>query len=343
MDLITEYVDPQELTGFVRAALADREVNQFTLSNFLTSKNVDDTEYRLARGGDGLVEAGTYRAWDTESPLIDRPGITRIMGALAPISLKARVGEYVRLKQRQLTGEVRDAIFNDARRLTQAVAARVELARGDALVNGSVTISDENGVSQTVNFGRSGSMSVTPASAAWDAASSPGDPIQDLVTWFNAYVDENGSEPGVILTSRKVLAVLQSNPKVHAYAFPNGANVPASVTPVDVNRVLNAYGLPSIETYDAKVTVDGASTRVIDDAKLLMLPARNSQDSAQLGNVLWGTTAESLEADYAGVGEGIVAGTYSKRDPISLYTHVAAVNMPVLANPNLAMVADVLT
>lgn len=342
MDLITEYVDPEDLTGFARAALADREVNQFTLSRYLKSQTINDLEFRTVRGGAGLVDAGQYRTWDTEAPLLDRPGLTRMIGELAPMSIKARVGEYVRLKQRQLTGEIESAIFNDVRRGANALAARVELGRGDALVNGQVSISDENGVTQTVNFGRDSSMSVT-ASAAWDATSGPGDPIADLLKWRDSYVDLNGSEPGVIVTSRKVLSALMGNSKLRAYAFPNGANAPSVITPVDINRVLNAYGLPSIELYDVKVNVGGSATRVIDDAKLLLLPAPGSEDASQVGSVFWGTTAESLMPEYGSVGEGMVAGVYSKRDPVSLYTLVSAVNMPVLVNPNLAMVADVLT
>ena len=35
MLLSTDYINPADLTGYVRAALADREANQFSLNRFL--------------------------------------------------------------------------------------------------------------------------------------------------------------------------------------------------------------------------------------------------------------------------------------------------------------------
>lgn len=53
----TDYITPVELTGYVRAAFADLQVNQFTLSQYLPNQLVDDLDFRLSRGGAGLVEA----------------------------------------------------------------------------------------------------------------------------------------------------------------------------------------------------------------------------------------------------------------------------------------------
>lgn len=335
MLISNDYILPAELTGYVRQALADINQNQFTLSRHLKDTVIDDLDYRISRGGQGLADAGVFRSYDTEAPIVSRPGVTRISGELPPLSQKSRLDEYSRLRQRKLDGQVRDAVLNDAERLTRGIAARIELARGDALVNGSVTIA-ENGVSATVDFGRSGGNTVA-AATKWDNS---GDPLADLLAWRDTYVAANGEEPGVILTSRKVLSTMMKNAAMRNLVFP-GANQPNVVTEAAVSEVLRAFGLPAIEVYDVKVNVNGSSTRVIDDKKLLFLPS-----GGQLGTTLWGTTAEALDADF-GVDEseapGIVAGSYSTKDPVALWTKASAIALPVLANPDLSMVATVLS
>ena len=60
-----DQIDPAQLTGYAREALADREQNAFTLSRWLPSRQVDDLLYRFTRGGTGLVEAarGSLGHW----------------------------------------------------------------------------------------------------------------------------------------------------------------------------------------------------------------------------------------------------------------------------------------
>jgi hypothetical protein len=349
MFLITDYVTPQELTGYVRAALMDLQVNQFTLSAQLPAKNLNDLDFRFAKGGEGLMEAATFRAFDTEAPVTNRPGVSRVSGELPPISRKIRQGEYYRLKQRNLDGEIRAAILDDAVRLVRQVEARFEKARADALVDASLSFS-ENGLSLTADFGRDSSMEVdadtdSVSGEYWDSTStSPTpSPLEDLLKWQDAYVALNGSEPGQILANRKVLAILMRDPEIRNIVFPTGDTQPSLVTKQAVANALSAFGLPPISLYDAQYSVGGTATRFIDQKKILLLPANGSHDAAQLGQTFYGTTAESMEPEYSGVGAGIVAGTYHTFDPVSVWTKVSAIGMPVLANPNLAMVAKVLT
>src|SRR5690606_34436931 len=122
MLLTTDYIEPAELTGYVREALADLEQNRFTLSRYLPSRTIDDLHYRFNRGGEGLAEAATFRAYDAESPIGGRPGLTRVTGELPPISRKVRLGEFDRLRLRQAADDdVVNSIFNDAERMALAV------------------------------------------------------------------------------------------------------------------------------------------------------------------------------------------------------------------------------
>lgn len=340
MYLNSDFIPPVELTGYVRAAQADMDVNAFTLSQFLPSQPIDDLEYRFTKGGEGLVEAANYRAYDAESQIGKRPGVTRVSGELPPISRKIRLGEYDRLRQRKLDPAITNAIMDDAERMARSVAARVELARGEALYSGKMVI-NENGVIATVDFGRTAGHTVAPGTLWTNAASAT--PLADIMSWRDTYVATNGSEPGVALTSRRVLALLMRNAEIRNLVFPGGSQQPDIVSQDSVNTVLRAYGLPAIQTYDVQVRVGGSAARPIPDDRFLLLPAPASEDGNQLGKTLWGTTAESLEPDYGLEGDepGIVAGAYSTKDPVALWTKAAGIALPVLANPDLTFCADV--
>lgn len=345
MFLNTDYITPAELTGYARAALKDLPDNQFALASFLPNRDVDDLEYRFVRGGEGLVEAATYRSYDTEAPISSRPGLTRVAGELPPISRKIRMSEYDRLRQRKLDGAVAGQIERDSLRLIRQVAARIELARGEALADGKITLA-ENGLVATVDFGRAAGNTVT-AGTAWTP--SAGTPLTDLLAWRDAYIAANdGVEPGAILTSNTVINVMLRNEEFRNFAGNLIGGVPNLVTRSVLDQILSAYGLPPIVEYNVQMNVNGVTKRVIPADRVLLLPAAttpDNEDGTDLGATLWGTTAEALSQDYE-IDEteapGIVAGAYETKDPVALWTKASAISMPILANPNLSFSADVL-
>lgn len=343
MFLTTDYITPQELTGYARAALQDLTANQFSLARWLPNSPIDDLQYRFTRGGEGLVDAATFRAYDAESPIAARPGITRVTGELPPISRKIRLGEYDRLRQRRADQAIRNAILDDTVRMVRAVAARLELARGEALYKGKLELS-ENGIIAEVDFGRAGGHTVS-AGTPWSTVASA-TPIEDMMSWAQTYADANGVAPAVALTSTQVIGYLLRSTEIRGLLASNGVT-PSIATRSGMNAVLEAYGLPPIEAYDAKVNVNGSATRVIPADRFLFLPPPgdpNSPDDTDLGATLLGTTAESLEPEFGiadGDQPGIVAGSYSEKDPVALWTKAATIGLPVLANPDLTFVADV--
>lgn len=344
MYLYNEYIAPAELTGYVRAALADLSVNQFTLGRFLPNNPIDDLDYRFTAGGEGLVEAATFRNYDTPSPFGKREGVRRISGELPPISRQIRLGEYERLRRRAAGNDaVLSAIENDAVRMTRAVAARMELARGEALVSGKVVL-NENGVQANVDFGRDAGNSVTSATLWSDTTNAS--VLSDEISWRDSYVATNGAAPEVQLVSTTVLRLMQRNKEI-IDAIAGSAAGRTRVNLDELNALLQSESLPRVEVNDAQVNVGGTATRVIGDTKVLFLPAPvdpNSPESTDLGATLWGTTAESLDPDY-GIEEadqpGIVAGVYRQENPINLFTNAAGIGLPVLANPNLSFAATV--
>lgn len=337
MLLTHEYIPAAELTGFARRALSDLPENQFRLRTWLPDETVDDLQFRFTRGGEGLTRAATYRAWDTEAPLTSRPGVSQVTGDLPPISRKIPVMEYAQLMQRRQEQRINDLIMRDAERLVRETAARVELARGAALVNGAVDLPE---LQMTVDFGRDSSMSPT-ASTLWDASGAT--PLSDLMGWVETYQDLNGAPPGAIVASRRIVGVLMRNDEIRGAVYGNAvADAPGFVSQANLDTVLNAHGLPSIATYDAQVETDDEGARpVIPNNRLLMLPG----DGLSMGRTLWGTTVESLHEGYGiedGEEPGIVVGNYTTQDPVHLWTKSSAVALPILGNANYAFSATVL-
>lgn len=334
--LSSEYVAPAELTGYVRAALADLPQNAFGLSAFLPDVLTDDIDFRASVGGGGLNRAASFRAYDAESPISGRKGVSRISGELPPISEKRILGEYDRLKMRGLSDGIKSVIFNDAVDLAKAIQTRLEIARGEALMDGKVTI-EENGLALEADFGRKASHTVT-AGALWGTG---GDPIADFLAWQAVYVATNGVRPGATLTSQEVVSALMRNAKIREYTLPAGST--QQIVTVDaINALLQSFGLPPLSVYEAQVD-DGTGTAksIIDPKKILFLPPAG----AKLGETLWGVTAESLDADYAidaTEAPGIVVGSYSDKDPVALWTKASAIALPVVPNTNLTLAAKVL-
>lgn len=347
--LDTEYIEPEELTAVIRASLAEQQVNAFTLGRWLPNVAIDDITFQFARGGTGgLAEASVYRSWDTESRIGRREGVSQVMGELPPISEKIPLNEYDRLRIRALddADPVRRAVARDAYRLATNIAARFEVGKGEALADARFTI-NENGVQLApVDFGRKPEHSVVAAVLWSDHANAR--PLDDLEAWVQTYIDTNGRPPARMLMARTVLAHLRQCDQVVRQVYPLAPSGSSPMVSVDqLNTVLDGLDLPRIELNDARVSVDGTPTRVMPANALVMVPDPGPTDAAQptdLGGFLLGVTAESLEPEYASVDgrAGVVAATYKTRDPVRLWTHAAAVGMPVVREPNLTLKAQVI-
>jgi hypothetical protein len=335
--LSTDYITPTELTGYVREALADLPQNAFGLEAYLPNVATDDIDYRVTVGGGGLARAAKYRSWDTESPISGRRGVDRVSGSLPPLSEKRRLSEHDRLKMRKLNAGIVDAILNDAVDLGKSLYARVEIARGQAISEGKVTLA-ENGLALEADFGRKASHTQV-ATVKWNVDGS--NPIDDFLAWQAVYLATNGVRPGAVLGSQAILSSLMRNASIRAMTLPAGST--QQVVTVDaINALFQSFGLPSFSVYEAQVEGDDGNARsIIDPAKVLFLPPADRK----LGETLWGVTAEALDSDYqidASDAPGVVVGSYSDKDPVALWTKASAIVLPVPANANLTLSAAVL-
>lgn len=347
MALWTDIVDPSTLTGFVRADVADYEANTPTLARFLPNDVEDDIYVRYTSGGSGLLDAASFRSYDTENVIQSGPPRVRQSLELPPLGSKESVSEYDQLRQqgRDSDESVLNVIEKVAIRRARATADRLELARGVALNLGAVAIS-ENGVVTTADFGRSGSHSVT-ATIPWSTYATSV-PLTDLTAWCQVYRDDTGQDPGAILLSSAAITAMQRSAEVKALL--TGVASPNLVSIDNVNAALSSYNLPPIVRYDRNVRVAGTNQRVIPANRAILLPAPvDPQDAegTQLGRTVWGRTLESMEPEYdipLGDQPGLVVGAYRNTEgvPHRVWVEASAIGFPVLANPDLSFAATVL-
>lgn len=340
MALWTDLINPAELTGFARAAQEDIERTKPSLARWLPNTATDDVVVRTVVSADGTGALAQYRAFDAETPIGSGGKGERKVFELLPLGLKERVSEYDQLRAR---GDAGHAIIvggaeKAAKRVVNAVIDRLELARGQALDTGAQTI-NENGVVQTVTFGRPAGNTVT-AATLWSGAAKP---LDDLIAWGDVYAAGNqGNQPGAFVTSKRVVAALQRNADIRGLVATIGGT-PGIVSIEALSAVLASYGLPPIVIYDRKIR----GNNVLPDNKVFLLPAAVDPNTgeSELGATFYGPTLEASEPEYAIAADeqpGLVVGAWKTKDPIAVWVHSNAIANPVLVNPVASMVATVL-
>lgn len=338
LTLTDEYISAAELTGYVRAALEDLPENQFGLQAFLPDNLVDDIEWRAETGGGGLRRMATFRAYDAESPITGRRSeLSSIRGALPPISEKRPLGEFDRLKLRKLDSKIVDAVTADAVEISKAIKTRIEVARGQLLSEGRVTLA-ENGLVLEADFGRAANHTQT-APILWNVDGS--NPIEDELAWQQIYRNTNGVSPAVALTDQTVISTQMRNQAIRDMILPPGST--QQIVTIDaLNTLRGSFGLPRFEIFEAQVEgYDGQPQHILPQGRILYLPPAGSK----IGETLWGVTAEALDADYeidSTEAPGIVVGSYSDKDPVALWTKASAISLPIAPGTNLTLSARVL-
>lgn len=333
------YGSAAELTGFIRG---DEEARPqaYALASYLPDETTDDIDFRAEVGGSSLKRSAVFRAYDAESPIVGTKAHKDISGSLPPISLKTRVSEYNRVKFNGRGGDQQIFTYAESNAvvLADAIRMRMEIARGEALMSGKVTL-EENDLSLTVDFGRKETHTQT-ASQLWGTAN--GKPLTDLLAWRDIYSDTNGVDPHTMLVSRKVMTALINSEDIRLQIFgkDSGARI---VNEEQLNLLLSAHGLPRVQVYK-EIYEDslGNAKPIIDPTKILFIGGATQE----IGKTLWGIPADALEPKY-GLTEahqpGIFAANYLDDDPAALWVKASAVALPVVQKPNQTFSATVLS
>ncbi len=342
MSTVLDIVDPAELTSFVREI--PRPANQI-LNRFLPDRTIGDFEATINQAT-RVNRAATFKTYDAETPIGKRDTLSTRKVTLPPIGQKTVVGEWERLKLEQIrsggdtSAALVDAIYDDAEVNTRAVRIRMELARGDVLSHGQLTL-EENGLVLEADWGVPADNFVA-AAVPW-SDSENATILADLRSWVQQYVQVNGERPRYLLTSEQVFSAMLLSEEMRQLAG-SLLGTPSVISPQQLQATLEAHLLPTVVTYDSRYDVDGTPTRAIPDNLAILLPA----DASTLGYTAWGITPEALELaggsnpalNYSNA-PGLVGVVIKEGDPVRTWTKVVGVGMPILTDPNRLMVADV--
>lgn len=342
MVLWTDIITPDELTGYARASLADYEQRKGSLARWLPNREVADIVARFVAGQTGLVQVADFRAYDAEPTKGKAQGGKRVTIELPALGQDIPISEYNQLRAQGASpteAAILVSVQNTTDLVVRAVADAIERMRGVVLQTGRATLAGF----MDDDFGRSGSHTVT-AGTLW--STSTADALGDLQSWFDTYVNDNGEEPGAILLSTRVLRAMAKLDQFKTQLL-NGASRPATLD--DVKATISAAGLPDIYTYDRRVNIAGSNTKVLSDDRLLYLPAPVATDDwagTELGATFWGRTLSSVEASWniaQSEQPGVVAAVYRNEKPPMIAEVISdAIGLPVLANADLSLVADVI-
>jgi hypothetical protein len=169
--LWTDVIDPATLTGYARASLEDYEKRKGTLARYLPNRTVMGIVARFIKGSTGLLDIARFRAFDAEIEVGKRPSGQRVTLELPALGDQVPVSEYEQLRGNGGTPSD-EAILRMIQSTTdqqmQKVADAIERMRGVVLNTGIATVAQDN-FHMADDFGRSGSHSVTAASA-WSTA-----------------------------------------------------------------------------------------------------------------------------------------------------------------------------
>lgn len=340
---------PDDLTEFVRTV---PQPAQFVLDSVLPNSYISTNRVDVGQITK-TNRTARFRAYDANLHVAQRDSGQVQTVQLPPLSDSLAMGELERLKlEYARTGGTNqnafvDAIYNDAEILTRYVQNRMELARGDILVDGKVTFLSSNGEpALEADFGVPAGNFVTAAtlwshqtSGAYDA-----DILTDLNNWLTYYISVNGFAPAGMWISRQVLIYMLSN-AVLRQAAGNILGSAALLTRDALDAALATRGLPAIYgVYDSMVDVDGTATRILPANKVIFQPPAG----VPFGRTVWGVSATALELVNSSESDlsfsnapGIVGVVEKVGPPYREFTFVDAVGMPVLDNPRTLMVATV--
>jgi hypothetical protein len=345
MALWTDLIDPATLSGYARESMADYEARKGTLARWLPNRDVSDIVVRFMKGGTGLIDTARFRAYDAEPEIGARPQARRVTIELPALGLNIPVSEYEQLRLR--SGNVNDeealsTIQNATDAVVRAVADAVERLRGVVLATGRATISQEN-FQVDDDFGRPAEHQLTAADLWDDSTVSRLDYLRQIT---EVYQDTTGEDPGTILVSNRVMRALAAGDEFQTQLVNGGARLPSQQ---DVRDIVAGADLAPIQVYDRRVSVNGTLTRALRDDTVLLLPAPvgpNDWQGTDLGATFWGRTLTSTDPGW-GIAPsdqpGIVTGVWkNERVPMGLEVLSDAISLPVLANADRSLAAQVL-
>lgn len=344
LDRLLRNVTPEDINAYVNG----QEIPPtFLLTrSVIPERKIFGPKFRI-ESASRRVNAAKFRAFDTPHALAKRHA-ERVVneGMLPPVGQTLEMGELALILHNARRGaddqDFIDALYDDLDRHFLSVKIAEEIAAGELLATGKVTL---HGVNLEVDWNVPDENMPVPTTP-WDQEGAT--PLTDEMAWIRYLKSVGAPKPARVITSERAASVLASNVE-YRMAFYNAsseATTPSTtLAPPDVNSVRARWNLPPIEIYDEQVWSDDAYVRTTPESLWAMVPP-NPDMWAQ---TQYGVTAEQDNLD-PGENPGILASqepgiyvTYEKKEnPVHFSTTANAIAMPVLYVNNFHIAATVL-
>ena len=292
----------------------------------------------------GVSDVAEFRDFDAENTLGQTFGNARLSGTLPPIGRNYRLLEYEQAqfynegKKNAATAQYLLERVGDGAR---AIARRLEQARIDAILNGSVTL-NENGVSAIIDFDRDSSLTETLTSTdLWSASTS--DPLADVEGWMEATRDASGVLPTAALVSHNVYEAMRTNSALLDVAYAGMASVGTRIRRDDLVTVVGTEtGLLSIVDMSRAYAIPDLDMGTPwPDNKFVLV----ASPGPAFGRTEFGIVPMATDSKF-GISEsdrsGLFSYAFDQDNVFGLWASTNALAVPTMPGVNMTFVADVL-
>jgi hypothetical protein len=329
MARIEDIFSTQTVLDYTRA----RQQPVFLGESLFPERKIQELSFEMIKGANMKQVVAAVHAFDTETQTASRDGISKSAAELALIKRKIRMNEKTIIMlasprndaEKQLAMEY---VYNDIDNMVNAVRARVEAMRMEALSTGKIIV-NENGVNAEVEYGvPTDHQETLSGTSLWTDAGAK--PLDDIYDWVDKIVTDTGVTPTRAMTSKSVVNALLKHAAIRKALF--GTESDRVATLAQLNALLVSMDLPAIATYDGQYRLQNSNgtyttKRYFPDNKFVIMPADN------LGETIYGLTAEEIELagksdiDISAVGN-IVTQVYATADPVAHWTKAVATALP---------------
>lgn len=331
MPSVYEYYSPQELTNLSRAMQASKaakpdELDYFITRDYFVPEMIEDVEYRVQAGENGVPHSAKFRAFDSENAIGVRPGLETGTGSLQPLGLRELFTEKDKLTIRRADPDQwRTQLAKAAVRTTQGTIVRMERAGVETLSTGKLTLANERGLSLEADWDRNPNRTISSITNPWTTPTTS-NPLADFETW-NSLLD---TEVDWIM-NKYTFGLLRRSEAFLKLASVHMSGMPDVVTREFINGQLSAYEVGTIRVYNAKYVNDSdVEVPVLPNGLVIGAPKA-------IGAAVWGVTAEAMDpenkllrADWPGLTTLHERTAQPKQD----WINTSAIGMPVLAEPD---------
>lgn len=341
MDILREFSRKATL-AYARA----RQPRNYVGATLFPAQTVNELTFEYWKSLNLLPVMASVQAFGAEAEIASRDGAEKVTGEIPTIKRKIPLnGRALVALRREGAGDVdfvRNTLYNDLDNMIDAVHARIEQMRIDAIATGKIEL-DENGVVMTVDYGvPANHKEVLSGTDKWSNHANA-NPIEAIQDWVSTIVADTGVTPARALTSNTVVTHLLKSAEIRKLIY-GDAGGSRAISLNQLNELMRQMNLPAIATYDLQVRRqlrNGTyqTARFLPEAKFVLLPGE------KLGDTLMGPTEDAmLDPDIeAREMAGIYAAVYTQTmDPPVIETKAAASAIPTFPMADTVFIADVI-